>query len=283
MKKKLYVLCLVVCFMFNMAGVAGASSEASSMSNNIAPNMGIQIQPTQAWLQAAEQEYQSDTNRVQEQINQTPAEFVSNNANGNSVTRATTTVYTGTNYTFSQADCGAHGAYDTYNEDNGNFKHGWGTTSGGYADALAQYTIMGHQSATTWAWVGKAIKVSGTRQARITYDGAWADYLIGFTTPVLTRGTVKISVYNATDGTEVASKTIVNNSNYTGIPVIDSDDFNDYLDVNLVNGKTYYLKMQCWAYVGAGAYGMADLISSNDVPARGGDGVDYNSINISWL
>ena len=36
MKKKLYVLCLVVCFMFNMAGVAGASSEASSMSNNIA-------------------------------------------------------------------------------------------------------------------------------------------------------------------------------------------------------------------------------------------------------
>ena len=61
MKKKLYVLCLVVCFMFNMAGVAGASSEASSMSNNIAPNMGIQIQPTQAWLQAAEQEYQSDT------------------------------------------------------------------------------------------------------------------------------------------------------------------------------------------------------------------------------
>lgn len=270
MRKELCILGLLICFIFNIIGVANASS----ISTN-----DVQKQPTARWLQAVEQKYQYDTNNVQKQINETPAEF----ANGIYSATTTTTVYTGTNYTFSTADCGAHGAYDNYDENNGNFKHGWGTTSGGYADALAQYTTLIHSSATTWAWVGKAINVSGTRQARITFDGAWADYLLGFTEPVLTRGTVKISVYNATDSTEVATKTIINNSNYTGLPIIDSDDFNEYLDVNLVNGKTYYLKMQCWAYVGAGAYGMADLISSNDVPARGGDGVDYHSVSISWL
>lgn len=248
--------------------------ETVKMHEEAIDNPGVQIYPSKRWVQEVEKRYESDIKKVEEQINSTPAEHY---------TKSATDVYTGTNYTFNTANCGAHGEYGDCDEDKGNFEHGWGSTSGGYADALSQYTLAHLNTATTWAWVGKEIKVHGTRNARITYDGKWQYYLMGWTTPCLARGTIKVSVYNATNSIEVANKTIEIGSNYYALPTIDSDDFTDTIDVQLVDGKTYYLKMQVWAYAGAGFKANADLISSSDVPARGGDGVDYHSIGISWL
>lgn len=323
MKKRLFSLCLIGCFILTCVGMAFAAPQSAPycLSENSVnelndiykkslesengtltqdwydetlnfyqqalKNPGVEIKPTERWLNAVDKQYNDDIKKVEKQIDSTPAEFseniTKNTASVSAVYAVTpTTVNAGTTYTFSTANCGAHGEYEAYDEDDGNFKHGWGTTSGGYADALAQYTNEVHESATTWAWVGKAIKVSGSDTARISFDGKWEYYLMGWTLPVLAKGTVKAAVYDVTTGATVATTTIANQSIAGPIPVDDSSDFTNYIDVNLVSGHTYYLRMQCWAYVSAGAFGDADLISGSDIPARGGDGVDYHSIKITW-
>jgi len=158
-----------------------------------------------------------------------------------------------------------------------------GTISYGWADALSENcsTINIH-SATTWGWVGKQIQVHGTDDARIYFDGDYAWYVLGGCTyPTWASVRVKAIVYNVTNSQEVASKTILYESNFAPLPNYGDDDFNEYIDCTLADGKTYALKLEVTAYISAGSECSADMCSGL-TPAAGGDGVDYDYIQVTW-
>ncbi|NLN86915.1 MAG: hypothetical protein GX133_04830 [Syntrophomonadaceae bacterium] len=234
-------------------------------------------EPTKKWLELTEAQYEADMQKIRKEIDEAGIETDGSKAIAN--------VYPGYDYTCYGADCGNQGKSeycDDY-EDGGNFRCGWGTTSGGYADALSENcsTINIH-SATTWAWMGKQIKVNGTGDARIYFDGNYAYYTLGGCTyPTWCSVKVKAIVYNVTDSQEVASKTIAYHSNFAPIPGMGDNDFNEAIDCTLLNGKTYVLKMEVTAYISAGSETSADMCSGLS-PAAGGDGVNYGYMKVTW-
>jgi hypothetical protein len=216
-----------------------------------------QIKPTKKWLELTEAQYEADMKKVRQQINEAGIETYQS--------KAVTNVNVGTTFTFGQADCGGKGKSeycDDY-EDAGNFRCNWGTSSYGWADALAENTsTINIHSASTWAWVGNQIKVNGTGNARIYFNGDCAWYVLGgMSYPTWASVTVNAIVYNVTNSQEVARKTILYESNFAPLPNSGSDDFNEYIDCTLQNGKTYALKMEVIAYISAGSESSADMCS----------------------
>lgn len=237
---------------------------------------GEGIVPSSKLIHEMENQYEKTMIEVRKEI--CAAEL-----NTDITSRSISNVYTGTIYTFDQADTGNSGEHGDCDENKGNFRHGWGTSGGGYADALSQFTGIHGHTATTWASVGKKIKVHDNGRARIYFNGKYAYFIMGAKTPATyARGTVVAAIYDLTDQEEVARKEIATQSNSFGIPSIKEDTFNKYIDLDLKDGHTYSLKMGVEAYCSGGTGCTADLISSNDTPAYNGDGVDFNYVKVTW-
>ncbi|MBO8158940.1 hypothetical protein [Thermosyntropha sp.] len=243
---------------------------------------GEDLKPSPKILREMEKQYEETMKKVHKEMLNAELQDVNNLS-----VKSISIVNKGSTYTFNQADCGSSGEHgDTVG---GKFKHDWGCDSGGWADALTSYNptinpALFTHTATTWATVGKKIKVNGTGNARIYFNGEYGYSLIGNgTAPMaLSVGTIVAVIYDLTDGVEKKRKVIHKQQNPLPIPSMYEDSFNEYIDLELEDDHVYTLKLGVEAYCSGAGSCYADLINYGDNPGAGDDGVDYNYIKITW-
>lgn len=205
------------------------------------------------------------------------------------ILRATESVAIGTNRTITAADSGT-----VYRSDYPNTTGSWGTSSNGWLDCRTEYSWPGNGGeGYSWGWIGKYVSVtgSGSRNCTISLNGTYngilqtAESLIGNNCYCL----VAAQICDVTNGgfSVIGEKIIVEKGySFLMLPntVSGTIGSSNSIQCTLQAGHTYLLRLKLYTSAEAGlitgpfSWGLSDF----DNGGADGQGVDYQSVSLTW-
>lgn len=199
----------------------------------------------------------------------------------------------GTNRTITAADSGT-----VYRSDYPNTTGSWGTSSNGWLDCRTEYSWPGNEGVgNSWGWVGKYVSVtgSGSQNCTIKFNGSYNGTLqtaskIGSLTQVYCL--VAAQVCDVTNGGfSIVAEEIIAERGFTFLmypnTVQGTIGSGDSITCNLQAGRTYLLRLKLYTSANVPGPGIEPPfvswgLSDFDNGGPDGEGVDYQSVSLTW-